>query len=201
MKKILLSLIIVLFYTQSLYGSGAFLVDGNDTLTYPNTNITADRGTIAFWANIKSPYNAAENKVLLDARGADDNNRVKIFYQASDDKFTVYLNGANRIQSAAQVNNNNFYSWHHFVFAYDFVVDRYTFYIDSALVGTDTTALTAFILGANVIYVGSNYDNILQSDAFFDDVFFFKKELTLNEVRRLYALPRSANFRSLTGGW
>ena len=181
--------------------SGSFRADGLDTLTYPNTNIVADRGTIAFWANIKSPYNAAENKVFLDARGADDNNRVKIFYQASDDKFTLYLNGANRIQSAAQVNNSNFYSWHHFVFAYDFVSDRYTFYIDGVSIGTDTAALTAFSLGVNNIYVGSNYDSSGQADAFFDDVFFFKKELTLNEIRRLYALPRSANFRSLLGGW
>lgn len=180
---------------------GAFINDGRDTLSYPNTNIIADRGTIAFWAKINSPYTAGENKVLLDARGADDNNRVKVFYQASDDKFTVFLNGANRIQSSAQVNNNNFFSWHHFVFAYDFVSDRYTFFMDGASVGTDTTALSPFSLGANLIYIGSNYDATLQGDSFFDDVFFFKRELTLNEVKRLYAFPRSANLRSLTGGW
>ena len=91
---------------NALYNS--YRNDGLDTITFPSSYVPTSEGTIAFWAKIMSPYNAVEDKVFFDVRGADNNNRIKIYYDASADTFKAFVNGDDYSVSATQTDNTNF---------------------------------------------------------------------------------------------
>tara|TARA_Y100000310_G_scaffold202967_1_gene203213 strand:+ start:4091 stop:7126 length:3036 start_codon:yes stop_codon:yes gene_type:complete len=169
--------------------NGAVLVDGLDTLDYANSNnINANKGTVGFWAYINNPYDTGDDLYLFDIRGADDNNRIAMFYSQADDKFTLYLNGAERIEAAAETDNTFFYAWVHFSFSWDFDNDLYALYRNSVSLGTDTTSLTVPAFGANQIHFGSDYNNANQADAFFDDIRVYDYYMTASQHKKLYDL-------------
>lgn len=170
---------------------GAYLNDGLDTVTFSSSIIPTDEGTIVFWAKIQSPYDAPEEKVLFDVRGANDNNRFKIYYDASDDTFKAYVNGDDYSVSTAQTDNSNFYTWIHVALTYRFGDTQYIMlYINGvANVGVgyiwdfytldtppvlshsygDISQISAPNFSGNNTYIGSDYLSTNQADAFFDE--------------------------------
>ena len=177
--------------------NGAILSDGNDVITIAADTVNSIRGSYSFWTTIMSPYNCGEDKYLFDIRGIDDNNRIALYYSQSDDKFKLYINGDVRVQSSAQVNNSNFYSWHHWVVIYGFDFDVYSLYMDGVLVGSYTGALSIPSFGGNPIYVGCSYANTSQGDVFIDDFRVFNRQLNIPQISRLYRIGRQTNWTEL----
>jgi len=169
----------------------SFLNDGLDTLTEiaASNRINPTNGTVAMWVNIHSPYDTGEDKYLFDIRdGADDNNRISIFYSQADNKFTAYINGAERIEASAETDNTRFFSWIHIVLTYDFTADEYELYINGISVGLDTTSLTAPTFDENdSFFVGSDVSNSNQGDVLVDDFRIYDTPMTAIEVANLYA--------------
>ena len=164
---------------------GSYQADGLDTITFASSEIPTSKGTIAFYANIQSPYTTGDDKVFFDVRGADDNNRIKIYYQASDDKFTVYINGANRLQASAEIDNTKFYTWIHVALSYDFDNDNYALYLNGTSVATDTTSLTAPTLSGNA-FIGSDYSSTNQGDIMIDEFRIYDFAMVARQVNMLY---------------
>jgi len=77
---------------------------------------------------------------LWDIRGADNNNRLLVNWNAAANKWQAYINGANRCVSAAQT----FSSWEpQFVaVTIDFDADEYKLYVNDDAVVTNTDALS-----------------------------------------------------------
>ena len=164
---------------------GGYQSDGLDTITFASSEIPTSKGTIATWVNIQSPYTTGDDKVFFGVRGANDNNRIKIYYQASSDKFVAYLNGADRLLASAETNNTKFYTWVHITLSYDFVNDLYALYINGTSVATDTTALTAPVLSGNA-FIGSDYSSINQGDVRIDEFRIYDVSMTARQVKMLY---------------
>ncbi len=167
---------------------GAILVDGLDSNADAKTaDINTTTGTVALWSYINKPYDTGEDAYLFDVRGADNNNRISLYYSATNDQFTVYINGAARITVSAETDNTRFRTWLHCAITYDFTADSYILYLDGVSVGSDSTALASPAFGSNSIYIGSDYLGANQSDAFIDDFRLYGEVLTATEIANLVA--------------
>ena len=164
---------------------GSFQDDGLDTITFASSEVPTNRGTILGWFNIQSPYDTGDDKVLFDVRGADDNNRIKIYYQASSDKFAAYINGGDRVLSSAETDNTNFYTWIFVALTYNFDNDSYALYVNGIQVDTDTTSLTAPTLSGNA-FVGSDYNSTSQGDIMVDEFRIYDFSMTARQIKTLY---------------
>ncbi|RLC69435.1 MAG: hypothetical protein DRI81_20470, partial [Chloroflexi bacterium] len=77
---------------------------------------------------------------LCDARYTSDDYRIGLYYDTADDKFKVFINGADRLESAAQTFDAG--DWCEIVVVLNFDDDNYVLYIDGLEVDTDSTSLT-----------------------------------------------------------
>lgn len=77
---------------------------------------------------------------LFDLRGADDNNRVYLGWDQANNRWTFYVNGAERATYSQEFSEGD---WLEFIVNLDFAADTYQVWIDGSLVGSSTVALTA----------------------------------------------------------
>lgn len=99
--------------------------------------------------------------ILFDVRGAADSARVYLEYDDAGDQFHVYINGADRFQSAAQTFAAG--DVLDLILTLDFASDSYKLYVNGSLDGSDTTALSAPVLTTGSI--GSDYAGANQANA------------------------------------
>jgi hypothetical protein len=153
----------------------ATLLSGNDTWTlsaWVQPQYDAD-GT---WPDISN--------YVFDTRGADNNNRVILRYNSTDDRWDVYINGGDRIASgSAQTFSAG--DWIHLVLTVDFSNDEYKLYVNGVLYDSSTTSLshptlTDCILLSRYNAGGNFFNGALAEAAVFDSI------LTAEEVSALY---------------
>jgi len=78
------------------------------TITMPPYALNALDGTDAYSLRIRytpqysSTADWPDSAVLFDLRGVTDNQRVTVSYEDADDKYHIYLNGADRFQTSAR---------------------------------------------------------------------------------------------------
>jgi hypothetical protein len=79
---------------------------------------------------------------IWDARGADNNNRILLQYDATNEWFEVYINGAVRLTSSVQSFTEG--EWLDIIIKFNFgLYDSYELWINGTQEDTDTTALSA----------------------------------------------------------
>jgi len=123
-----------------------------------------------------------DDAILWDTRGASDSARVYVEYEDSDDKYHVYVNGADRLQSSAQTFSAG--DDQDIIVTNDFNNDVFKLYVNGALADTETVilgapTLTAWMLGSD--YAGANHAN-----ATIQEYTVFDIALTDSDVFDLY---------------
>ena len=157
-----------------------------DDLAY----LVTDNPTLSFRVVVQMPYDADGTwseiiSYIFDTRGADNNNRVFLYYSATIDEFYVYLNGATRITNGT-TQTFKAGDWVDIVLTVDFTADEYYTYVNGILDGSDTTALAAPTLTDWCL--GSDYLGANQVGLVFAEYAVFDRVLTSDEVAALYAL-------------
>lgn len=157
----------------------AFLISGKTTLTY-SVWIQPQYDADEQWPR-KDNYN-----FVIDAYDSSTSGRIFLAYDDADDKWSVYLNGAERFQSSVQ----SFIAgdWLHLALAVDYTNDAYSLFINGVLDGSGTPLLSAPTL--TEFNLGSNINGLYQASAAYDEFYVFSRVLTVHEIAALYALQR-----------
>jgi len=171
--------------------------DSSSTRTVTEVNLDAyadllsdeDTWSLILWWQPQYDADAdwPDDAIIFDVRGANDNNRMYVEFEDSDDKYHVYINGADRFQSSAQTFSAG--QWQSSVLTVDFGNDEYYFYAAGVKDGSDTTNLTAptALVEMNL---GSDYQGTNQANCYLGEAAIFGKVLTLIEIANIYALQR-----------
>jgi hypothetical protein len=146
-----------------------------------------DTWTLSAW--VQAPYDADADwpettNYVLDTRGADNNNRVILRYNSTDDRWTVYINGADTISSGS-TQTFSAGDWIHLVLTVDFASDEYKLYVDGTLYDSSTGSLSAptltdWKLLTSYTAIENFFNGALEEAALFDNV------LTAEEVSVLH---------------
>jgi hypothetical protein len=151
-----------------------------------HTSLISGKDTLSFRMVLQAPLDADDANFpvyVMDARGADNNDRILIQYLAANDTFALYINGSYREGSAVQTFSAG--DWVELVVTLDFTNDEYKVYTAGTLDDTDTTSLSAptgitnWTLGAS--YVESGHGNWTFSE--FD---VWDRVLTASEISQIY---------------
>lgn len=159
-----------------------------------HVGLVASNDTLSFRAVAQMPYDAdatwpQDSSYLLDVRGADNNNRIILYYysQGANDEFRVYINGDTRISgNAAQTFKAG--DWLDILLTLDFANDEYILSIDNVEIEKDETALAAPTL--TEWNIGSDYQGANQGGFVFAEFAAFDRVLTAIEKAQLYNLQR-----------
>jgi hypothetical protein len=111
--------------------------------------LVSGAATVTHSVWVKANYDAdadwpcgANSAIVADYRGADDNNRVIIYYLPnSSDAWAVYLNGSVRINVTGQTFVAG--DWLHLVVTLDYTNDSYVLYLNGENIGSSTATLSA----------------------------------------------------------
>jgi len=174
----------------------------NSTSTRTETIVDLDalvglisgNNTMSFRCVAQMPYDADADwptvtNYIYDARGADNNNRIILGYQATDDVFVVYVNGGYRITNGS-VQTFDAGDWVDIVVTIDFTNDEYYMYVNGVLDGSATTVLAAAVL--TDWKLGGDYNAGGQHGMACAEYAVFDRVLTATEVAALYALGKPA---------
>lgn len=109
-------------------------------------SLISEEDTLSFRVVFQAPYAATGtwpllgNNFIFGARGANDENRISLTFDSTDDKFSVYINGGYRIDSTAQT----FIAGDliELLVTLDFGNDSYALYVDGDAEGTSSAALS-----------------------------------------------------------
>lgn len=157
-------------------------------------DLLGDRVSWTLRVIAQMPYDAdatiwpAADCFLFDTRAAaDNNNRVALLYTFADDKFYVYINGANRLETGVQSFSAG--DWIEFVLTFDFTNDDYNLYIDGMLIDNDTTVL-APPTGLTLLNIGSDVAAANQAGFAFAEFAVLDGVLSLVELSGIHALQQ-----------
>lgn len=143
--------------------------------------------SIATWVQV--PYAApapwATVPVVWDVYGTT-NERVFVAFDPATNAWRVSINGNYRIYSAVQSFAAG--DWIHLVLTCDFTADSYSLYVNGALAGNTTTALTAPTL--TTWRLGSAYNNTGQGGYTIGEYATFGRVLTADEIAAMYATSK-----------
>lgn len=154
------------------------LISGNDTVSL---RVVMQMG---YDADARWPRGSGYN-YLLTGYGAGGA-WIIVAYDETDDKFSLYLNGAERCQSSAQTFAAG--DWVDLVVTLDFGNDSYIIYVDGEADGSDTTALTA--PAVTEWNLGSSQAGTFVAGCAYAELAAFDKVLSAAEVAQLYNLQR-----------
>lgn len=152
----------------------------------------SDRNEHSIRVVVQMPYDAdydqwpnATYNMIWDVRGASNNDRLFLAYNATTDKFEVYINGAIRLQSALQTFDAG--EWFDIICTFDFTADYYQLMINGVLEDTDSTVLTT-PTGLYQWAVGSRYDGSIDrmSGFVYAEHTVYDHELSITDHRALY---------------
>ena len=155
-----------------------------------HVGLISSNATFSFRIVAQMPYDADATwanaiAYLFDAWSAAD--RIIANFSTGDNTFRVYIDGADRLSSAAQTFKAG--DWVDIVVTLDFAADDYNLYINGLLADNDTTALAAQVV--TQWNIGSNVSDATRHGSFaFDEFAVFDRVLTAIEVAGLYALDR-----------
>lgn len=172
--------------------------DSTSTRTATEVNLDAHVGlisandTLSFRVIVQMPYDAdatwpTQFASLMDCRGADNNNRILVIYDYTEDRFEGYVNGAYRLFTAAQTFKAG--DWVDLILTLDFASNSYKLYVNGELEDVDTTALTAPTI--TDWQLGAGYAGGTQGGCNFAEHSVFDRVLTAAEVAAMYTLQRS----------
>jgi hypothetical protein len=132
---------------------------------------------------------------VWDVQGAAAE-RVFVWYNKTSDTWEAYINGNYRITSAAQTFKAG--DWVHLVLTCDFGADSYSLYVNGALAGNTTTALTAPTL--TTWCVGSTYNRTEQSGYTIGEYATFGRVLTAEQIAAMHASGKALVDAGATAG-
>ncbi len=152
--------------------------------------MVSDQDTLSFRVVCQAPYDhdatwlSGANSYIWDLRGADDDNRIILRYNAPAETFEVFYNAAWRTVSAAQTFSAG--DWLDIVVTIDYDAGTSKLYVNGALEDIDAafTAPTAVVNWG----VGSSYAGTLQSGWTIAEYAVFSDILTLDEVSDMYQM-------------
>jgi hypothetical protein len=153
-----------------------------------NRNLYADHGAISGWWEPGLAAATMGNAYLFDIRGADDNNRLALYFATADNTLRFYVNGADRCTSAVQTFAAG--DKIHWKVRWDFTTPSYALQLNGGTETTASTALTAPVLSTNTLYRGSDYAGANQMDGRLYDVRIWGDALTQAQGLLVYTAGR-----------
>jgi len=180
-------------YTTDASGNtaNAFVIDGDDILTYSSTNIIKNNiGSIAFLWKAPLPYNKYVDDFYLIFMGGGGQDFMQIHYSVTDSKFyfSIY-NGTNWSTARAISSAQTFVSEEWLKIAVTWSVAAATtmsIYINSSTAqGTYGSSWTKQTVPAT-IYVGGYHTSTSQSDGAFDELRIYSEALTSAKIETLF---------------
>jgi len=153
--------------SSGIHGSALTTGSGGTGVAYVEVN-DADiinsgfwyEGAVQIWARPTFAYNVSTYQTLFCAYYSNDNNRIRISYNSTDDKFQVehIIGGTNvTLQTAAFTSDTDLQKWHHFVLYWDQATNLVDFFVDGVeYSSTSQTGSTAGVADMRV-YIGLNY--------------------------------------------
>jgi len=178
-------------YSYGRWGesSGALMMDGGDTLTYPTANnIYADQGSFSFWIKPSMDYDDyGENKYLWDVEDV-----ARVYYNFSDYKFyfEIYDGSAwDSVQAASTAQSFTEDTWMHLAGTWNDRKNEVYLYVNGSEDGSSTWGWYAQTLPTNM-YFGSDYSGTNNADVYMDDLRVYEYDLSAEDIKRMYgSLP------------
>lgn len=158
-------------------------------------------GSISLWVKIERGVwigkGEAANPILIAKGRAQDDfyEAYGVYYIMGSHKFSI--NSARDSLKQAVVMSKNpipFYEWRHLVITYD--NDFYALYVDGELQRRVIKGFETYFLEKDSVLMGStgNKKNVRFTDGAFDDVAFYNKVLSDQEILELYHAPNPNRF-------
>jgi hypothetical protein len=156
------------------------------------TGLISGKNAVSFEMWVQAPYDWNETWPLqwayvLDTRGADNNNRIFLFYDSVDDRFEFYVNGQYRLSPSGITFSAG--DWLHLVVTLDFTANACTLYLNGEVVGSGNVGATSAPTLTTWGLCG-RYDGAHQGGWRVGEYAVMGQVVTAGEVAAMYALQR-----------
>lgn len=148
-------------------------------------SVISNQGSACGWYRIGSK---ASTRVLFDARGSSDNDRITIVLQ-SDEKIDAYINGGYRITNVGSGSTPDYGDALFWCLTWDFDANSYALYLyepgGTLYSGTDSTSLVT--PAVTTLSIGSYYDGSSQCNGNIDDALLLNVALSAADLALIYS--------------